>query len=213
MPIRRRGRDQPRRVRLDIDGRAEGGGDVLGFAVESFRIGTGNPHAGRAGEIGDGVLHRGAVAALLGKSRRDDHRIPDAGGGAFLERAEHRARRNDDDGEIDRLPDRGDRRIAFQPIDIAVIGIDRVELAGKFVLAQHRQQPARDFLLIARCADQGDAIRREERVERMRHLAVAVAGGIQNSLLFPRISAGRATLHDARWNVTPPSKNESSDTA
>ncbi len=77
----------------------------------------------------DGVLHRGAVAALLGKSRRDDHRVPDAGGGALLERAEHRARRNDDDGEIDRLADIGDRRIAFQPVDIAVVGIDRIELA------------------------------------------------------------------------------------
>src|SRR5579863_205401 len=47
-------------------------------------------------------LHRGAVAALLGKSRRDDHRVLDAGGDALLERAEHGARRNDDDGEIDR---------------------------------------------------------------------------------------------------------------
>ena len=41
--------------------------------------------------VDDGVLHRGAVAALLGKSRRDDHRVLDAGGGALLERAEHRA--------------------------------------------------------------------------------------------------------------------------
>ena len=162
-----RGRDQPRRVRLDVDGRAEGGGDALGFAVKSFRIGTGNPHAGCAGEIGDRVLHGGAVAALLGESRRDDHRIPDADGGAFPERAENRARRNDDDGKIDRLPDRRDRRIAFQPVDIAVIWIDRIELARKFVLAQHRQQPARDFLQIARRADQGDARGREERIERI----------------------------------------------
>ena len=90
-------------------------------------------------------------------------------GGALLERAEHRAGRNDDDGEVDRLPDLRDRRIAFQPVDIAVIGIDRIDLARKLILAQHRQQPARDLLQIARGADQGDAVRREERVERMRH--------------------------------------------
>src|SRR5207247_7838708 len=40
------GRDQPRLIGLDIDGRAEGGGDALDFAVKSFRIGTGNPHPG-----------------------------------------------------------------------------------------------------------------------------------------------------------------------
>ena len=34
---------------------------------------------------------------------------------------------NDDDGEIDRLADIRDRRIAFQPVDIAVIRIDRIE--------------------------------------------------------------------------------------
>ncbi len=63
------GRDQPRRIGLDIDGRAEGSGDALGFAVKSFRIGTGNPHTGLPGEFGDCVLHDGAVAALLRKPR------------------------------------------------------------------------------------------------------------------------------------------------
>ncbi len=104
------GRDQPRRVRLDVDGRTEGGGDALGFAVKSFRVRTGNPHPGLSGQRGDGILHGGAVAALFGKSRGDDDRVLDAGGGALLERGENRARRNDDDGEIDRLPDIGDRR-------------------------------------------------------------------------------------------------------
>ena len=108
-----------------------------------------------------------AVAALLGKSRRDDHRVPDTGGGALFERTDHRVRRDDDDGEIDRLPDIGDRRKTFQPVDIAVIGIDRIKPARKFVLAQHRQQPARDLFMIAGGADQGDAFWREERVERV----------------------------------------------
>ena len=151
------GRDQWRRVRLDIDGRAEGGGDALDLAVKAFRIGTGNPHAALFRQRHDGVLHGGAVAALLGESRRDDHRVLDAHGGALLERAEHRARRDDDDGEVDRLPDIRDRGVAFQPVDIAVIGIDRIDLAGKLILAQHRQQPARDLLQITRGADQGDA--------------------------------------------------------
>ena len=163
------GRDQPRLIGLDIDGRAEGGGDALDFAVKSFRIGTGNSHPGPFRKRRDGILHRGAVAALLGKSRRDDHRVLDAGGGALLERAKNGPRRNDDDGEVDRLPDIGDRGKTFQAIDIAVIGIDRINLSRKSVLAQHRQQPARDFLLIARCADQRDAAGGEEAVERVRH--------------------------------------------
>jgi len=80
-----------------------------------------------------------ANAALLGETRRYDHRVLDADGGALLKRAEHRARRNDDDGKVDRLPDISDRGKAFQAVDIAVIGIDRIELSGKRVLAQHRQ--------------------------------------------------------------------------
>jgi len=62
------GRDQPRLIGFDIDGRAEGSGDALDFAVKSFRIGTGNPHLGRFRKLRDGVLHRGAVAAFFRKS-------------------------------------------------------------------------------------------------------------------------------------------------
>ena len=99
------GRNEVHLARLDVDRGTEGRRDVLGFAVKSFRIGAGNPHAGLFGQRHDGVLHRRAVAALLGESRRDDHRVLDAGGGALLERAEHRAGRDDDDGKVDRLPD------------------------------------------------------------------------------------------------------------
>jgi len=44
----------------------------------------------------------------------NDHGVLHAGGSALLERAEHGARRDDDDGEIDRLADIGDRRITFK---------------------------------------------------------------------------------------------------
>src|SRR5258708_29389863 len=71
------GRDQPRLIGFYIDGWAEGGGDALNFAVKTFRIGTGNPHSGLLRKRRDGVLHRGAVAAFLRKSRRDDHRVLD----------------------------------------------------------------------------------------------------------------------------------------
>ncbi len=62
------GRDQLRRTRLDIDGRAEGGGDALDLAVKSFGIGAGNPDPGLLGQRHNGVLHGGAVAALLGET-------------------------------------------------------------------------------------------------------------------------------------------------
>src|ERR1700738_1744600 len=132
-------------------------------------MGPGSPNAGLFGKRGDGILHGGAVAALLRKSRRDDDRVLDADRGALLKRAENRARRNDDDGEIDRLPDISDRRIAFQAVDIAVIGIDRMNASRKSVLAQHRQKPARDLLQIARCTDQRDTVGRKEGVGRTPH--------------------------------------------
>ncbi len=163
------GRNHVDMARLDVDRRAEGGRDLLHFAEEPLGVRTGNPHPRPLRQRGDGVLHGGAVAALLGKARRDDDGVLDAGGGALLERTEHRLGRNDDDGEIDRLPDVGDRGKAFQPVDIAVIGIDRINFSGKFVLAQHRQQPPRNLLQIARGADQRDAVGREEDVERVRH--------------------------------------------
>ena len=95
------GRDQRHMPRLDIDGRAEGCSHLLHLAHKTFGIGTGNPHAGALGDLDDPVLHRGAIAALLGKARGDDHAILDADRGAFLQRADHGACRNDDDREID----------------------------------------------------------------------------------------------------------------
>jgi len=131
------GRDQRRYARLDVDGRTEGCGDALDFTVKSFGVRAGYPHPGLFRKARDLVLHRGSIAALFGKARRYDHRVLDARGGALLERGKHRAGRNDDDGEIDRRADISNRPVAFQPIDIVVVRIDRVKLAGIVVLAQH----------------------------------------------------------------------------
>ena len=106
MPIRRVVATSGWRIRLDIDGRAEGGGDALDLAVEPFRIGPGNPHAGLAWRA---PTIASCIAALSPPSSANPEEMITA----FLtptaahcsERAEHRARRNDDDGEIDRLPD------------------------------------------------------------------------------------------------------------
>src|ERR1019366_9043635 len=116
-----------------------------------------------------------------------------------------------------RLPDRRDRRVAFQPVDIAVIGIDRIEPAGKFVLAQHRQQPARDFLQIARSADQSDTVGREEGVEWMLVFADRSRRRHSERSLFILVrnvrKARGVDTHAARRKVTPPSRNWSPATA
>jgi len=104
----------------------------------------------------------------------------------LLERREHRAGGNDDDGEIDRRADIGDRRVTFQPVDIAVVRVDRIEFSGIVVLAQHRQQPPRDFLQVARGADQRDTAGDEEAVERMRH------GGRSHYFINVQYRHGRA---------------------
>ena len=110
-----------------------------------------------------------AVAAFLGKAGGDDHGVLDADGRTPLQRAHHGAGGNDDDGEIDRRADLGDGLVAFEPVDIRIVRIDRVKLARIFVLAQHRQQPPRNLFQIARGADQRDAGGREETVERVGH--------------------------------------------
>src|SRR5260370_14520713 len=73
------GRDQPRRVGLDVDGRTEGGCDALDFTVKSFRIGTGDPHSGLSGKRSDGILHGCADTTLLSESRGDDDSVPEDG--------------------------------------------------------------------------------------------------------------------------------------
>ena len=126
-------------ARLDIHGGAEGRRDLLFLVQEAFGIGPGNPHAGAPGDRGDLVLHRGTIAALLRKAGGDDNGIPDADRGTFLQCTDHRAGGNDDHRKIDRRADIGDGAVALQPFDLAVVPIDRINLARIVVLAQHRQ--------------------------------------------------------------------------
>src|SRR5689334_12348977 len=64
--------------------------------------------------------------------------------------------------------------MAWQPVDIAIVRIDRIDLARIVVLAQHCQEAPRDLVLVARRADQRDAFGRKEAVEGMRHAGMAL---------------------------------------
>src|SRR5262249_13199475 len=151
--------------------------------------------------------------ALLGKAGGNDHGILDADISALLQRAHDGTGRNDDDCEIDGRADLGDGLEALQPVDIAVVRIDRIDPARIFVLAQHRQQAAGNLGEVARGADQRDAFGCEEAVERMRH-----AGRVLFVLVMPvktwMAGSSPATTNlvcneaqAARRKLTPPMKN------
>jgi hypothetical protein len=131
-----RGSDHRQLIRPYIDGWAEGRGNAGNLVVIPLGIRSGDPHSRALGQRRDGVLHRDGIAAFLGKAGGDDDGVFDAERRALLKRAEHDTRRNDHDGEIDRLPDGCDGRIAREPIDIRIVRIDRIDRAGELVLAQ-----------------------------------------------------------------------------
>src|SRR6185369_12331166 len=151
----------------------------------------------------------------LGKARGNDDGVLDAYGRALLQRAKYRARRDNDDGEIDRRTHVRDRFVAFDAVDIGVVRIDRIDLSGIVVLAQHREQPPRNLLEIARGPDQRDAFRREKTVERMRHASIvlSVQGIVIASAAKQSISRhkGRMDCYAVRLNLTPHRSNPSPD--
>ncbi|MGY2939778.1 hypothetical protein ACVWZ6_009380 [Bradyrhizobium sp. GM6.1] len=106
----------------------------------------------------------------------------------MFERGEHRAGGDEDDCEIDRRADVGDRFVANEAVDLGVVRVHRIDFSGILVLAQHRQQAPRNLLVIARSTDQRDAGGCKEAVERMRHVQIPIVGLAR----YPR--HGRACL-------------------
>jgi hypothetical protein len=153
---------------LHLDGRAEGGGDLREFVVKAFGIGAADAHARSPRQRRNLVLQAGLRAALLGKARRDDDGIGDAGRRAFRERRQHRVGRNDDKCEIDRRSDGGDRRKAAKARDLGIARIDRIEVPGIAVHAQKIEEQAPDLGALGRGPDNGDRLRRKEAMKRMR---------------------------------------------
>src|SRR5258708_40196358 len=80
------GRLERLRARLDLDGRAEGRGDMGDIVVEALGIGAADAQAGAPRQGGDLLLEARLRAALLGEARGDDHGMADPRRRAFLER-------------------------------------------------------------------------------------------------------------------------------
>ena len=107
------------------------------------------------------VLHIGKTRTKMIDVLRHQH-------AARSPQLQHRFRWDDNDGEIDRLADHCNRRIAGQAINIRIVRIDRIDRAGKLVLAQKgQQQPEGNLGPVARGADNGDAGGGEKTVKRM----------------------------------------------
>ena len=161
----RRG-DVPRRAGFDIHRGTERRSDAADLVVEPFRVRPGNAHAGTPRQRGDVALQVGAGAALLRKTRRDDHTIANAGARAFFKGLQHAGGGNCDQRKIGWLTYGADRGKAAQSGNFFVARIYGIKFSSIFVLLQHALQKATDFLRVRRRADDGDAFRREKRVER-----------------------------------------------
>jgi hypothetical protein len=75
-------------------------------------------------------------------------------------------RPDQDDGHVRRARQRGDIGITAAPVDFFGPGIDRPDVAAEAVFLQEVQRPSADFRRIGRGADDSDAARPEQAVER-----------------------------------------------
>ena len=117
------------------------------------------------------ALAQGLVArlrclpALLGKARADHKRGADALAAAFLQGRRDIGRRDDDNGEVGRLRQFGDARVAPQAKDFRLTSRDRVDTPRVAVGDQELRRAAAQAVRIGGGANDCDAVRGEERGE------------------------------------------------
>jgi len=128
-------------------------------------VGPGDGEAARGCELQELLVALRAHGPGLGKAAGQDQQVPDAAIGGFLCRVEDRVRTDDDDGEIDRRIDGGDRSHRVVTEDRAAPGIDRHHASAVTRLAQHLHDGAARGGGALAGADDGNAPGREERRE------------------------------------------------
>src|SRR5262249_60943520 len=95
-----------------------------------------------------------------------DHDEPShAAPARFVDDADYLLLRHDDDGEVDVVVDRRDRRVALHRVDDGGVRVHGEDLPGELQLEQIPDDLTADRRRLARGADHGDRPRAEERVE------------------------------------------------
>ncbi|ETH25882.1 hypothetical protein L551_3558 [Bordetella pertussis STO1-SEAT-0004] len=129
------------------------------------------------------ALQRRAGLARLGKARGKHHEGPHPGGDALADHALDQRGRRADDGQVDRLADGRQRRIAFDALHLGAGRIDRKQFADESARQHIGQRPAGDLAGVGGGPDDGHAARLQHRRRARRALPLrrrhAALGHIQ----------------------------------
>ena len=144
----------------------EGGVDARDRAHDAEAVGADDAHRPAARFLENLPLQLGAGLAGLLETGRDDDRAFHAGVDALADDAGHGRRRRDDDGEIDGVGHRRDRRVRLDAEHARALRVDRKDRAAERVADQIPENRPADAARLLGRADDGDVARREDRVER-----------------------------------------------
>ena len=127
------------------------------------------PCAVRPDELEEPLLALDALDARLGEPGGDHDERPDARAERLVGGGQHGVRGDADHGEVDGIGDLRDRPVSAHPRDGHALAVDGVGGSEEVRLDDVPEELAADRAATARCADDRDAVRLEERPERCGH--------------------------------------------
>ena len=134
-------------------------------------------------DLANAILRRATRVTRLAEARADHERGPDALPAALLEHVDHCALRHDEHGQIGRLRQRLEARMAAMAVERLLARIDEVHGAGETATGQRAEEPARVRVRL-RGADEDDRAGSEERGE----VAIHVGHPFGSSRIVRRIA-------------------------
>ena len=187
--------DDADRARADVvapGGAAERDQRAVGNAPDALAVGPDDRRAVAPRDRHELLLPGGAVVDFREPAAADDHERH-AALAALLHDAGDRLRGDQQVGDVGRLGQRGDRRMARHPEDLVAARVDRVDAALEALVEQVADRPAVQPLRIGRCAHHGDRRRREQPVEvgRAHRTSMAATSSDTSSSRSSRHSASR----------------------
>ena len=135
-------------------------------ADDAERMRTQQADAARGRDLQQLRLPAARLVRVGRRRRQDDCRL-DSGARAVLEDLEGRRGGHCDQRELHRLADRGERSVRTPREHAAMIGIDGVERAVEGAAEQILEDDPADRAGLARCADERDGRRHQQRAERV----------------------------------------------
>ncbi len=126
------------------------------------------------------MLELGPPSPDLAEPCGDHDQATYAGIRALLDRLEDMLRRNDDEGQIDRLRDVLDAGVRLDRVHDLGIGVDRIERSAVSGVEEVPEQRVADRAHPSRRADDGDRAREEQRQDRGRNSPfLTLLGGLE----------------------------------